>query len=98
MRLCILRFFCCASAHEVLCCYPDLKAVPVNDDIVKGNAENGCQYNDIVQSRHGETTLPLVDRLRGGETENVLQITDRESGILSQAGYIHPGSGHIYDR
>lgn len=98
MRLYVLRIFCCASAHEVLCCYPDLKAFPIYNNVVKGNTENGSQYNDIIQCGHGETTLPLVDCLRGREAENVLQITDRESGALSQAGYVYPGSGHVYDR
>ena len=35
-----------------------------------------CQYDQVVDCRHGGAVLPLVDCLRGGETENFLQVAD----------------------
>ena len=44
-----------------------------------------CQYDQVVDCRHGGAVLPLVDCLRGGETENFLQVADGKACLLPQS-------------
>lgn len=41
-----------------------------------------CQHDQVVDCRHGGAVLPLVDCLRGGETENFLQVADGKACLL----------------
>ncbi len=49
------------------------------------NIQYRCQHDQVVDCRHGGAVLPLVDCLRGGETENFLQVADGKACLLPQS-------------
>ena len=78
--------------------YSQLILISVNNDVIDGDSEDMCEQNHIIQSRHCLSALPLVYRLRCGETEYILKITYCEVHILSESCNISPCSGRVDDR
>ncbi len=57
-----------------LCDYTELGPLPKRQDIINGHAKDRCEHYDVVERRHGVAALPLVNGLRRGEPEDILQI------------------------
>ena len=83
---------------DCLCAYPETKVILVNEDCVYSHTEYRCENDDVVQRRHGISSLPLVNGLRSAEAEDCLKIADGEPRVYPKTCYIHSGCGHIYDR
>ena len=78
--------------------YSQLILISVNNDVIDGDSEDMCEHNHIIQSRHCLSALPLVYRLRCGETEYILKITYCEVHILSEPCNISSCCGRVDDR
>ena len=72
----------------VCCSGPD-------DNGIQGRSEHRSQDHQVIQRRQSQTSLPPVDCLRRIETENILQIPDGQSGLLSQLRDPDPGCSQI---
>ena len=67
-------------------------------NVIDLNTENGGEDNEIINGWQCRTTLPLVNCLRCGESENILEIIYRQTCVDSQACDVYSGRGHIDDR
>ena len=57
--------------------------------------ENHCQNGQVVYRWKRGPMLPLVDGLRRGEAEDILQFPDGQAGLHTEPRYVFSCSFHI---
>ena len=77
----------CTRKHKLSCLH--------NHDLIDRHMQYRCQHDQVVDCRHGGAVLPLVDCLRGGETENLLQVADGKACLLPQSCNVSSCCFHI---
>ena len=68
-----------------------------DQDVLDGDLENETQRQQVVGAGEGLTALPLVDGLRGIETEVVLEVGDGETLLLPETLDVDARGDHVDD-